>query len=183
MSSDQETDEHEGTESREEKSSEDMTASEKAQEEAEEREKASERVQELEDDPPTDLSEWPDDKGKYITFGGAEGDHGYEEGPEQNLGPTEVRHHEDGRVTVSGEEVDPDEYKGDPIPGGPPDPTSPDGAGEPDDENDDDEGGSSRRGSKNGQTAEGEDEEEWGRGGGAGGARRSPSSVVAQGVD
>jgi hypothetical protein len=157
MSPDQETDEHEATESGEEKSSEDMSASEKAQQEAEEREKASERVQELEDDPPTDLSEWPDDKGKYITFGGAEGDHGYEEGPEKNLGPTEVRHHEDGRVTVSGEEVDPDEYKGDPIPGGPTDPNSPDLAGESDD---DDGGGSSSPGSQNGQTGEDEDEDD-----------------------
>jgi hypothetical protein len=34
-----------------------------------------------------------------------------------------VRHHEDGSVEVGGEEVDdPDEYKGDPIPGGPTDP-------------------------------------------------------------
>jgi hypothetical protein len=161
MSPDQETEDHEATESGEEKSSEDMSASEKAQQEAEEREKASERVQELEDDPPTDLSQWPDDKGKYITFGGPEGDHGYEEGPEQNLGPTEVRHHEDGRVTVSGEEVDPDDYKGDPIPGGPTDPNSPDLAGESDDDDDDDDGGgSSSPGSQNGQTADDEDEDE-----------------------
>jgi hypothetical protein len=34
-----------------------------------------------------------------------------------------VRHHEDGSVTVKGEEVDnPEDYKSDPIPGGPTDP-------------------------------------------------------------
>ncbi len=38
------------------------------------------------------------------------------------LGASDVRHHEDGTVTVDGEEVDnPDDYKGDPIPGGPTD--------------------------------------------------------------
>ena len=37
-----------------------------------------------------------------------------------------MRHHEDGSVTVDGEKVDnPDEYKGDPIPGGPTDPNTP----------------------------------------------------------
>lgn len=164
MSSDQETEDREATEEQSEgKSHDEMDPSEKAQQEAEEREKAAEQVEELEDDPPTDLSEWPSDKGKYITFGGPEGDHGYEEGPEQNLGPTEVRHHEDGRVTVSGEEVDPDEYKGDPIPGGPTDPNTPDIAGEGDD--DDEEGGGSGGsesggpGSQNGQTAEDDDSE------------------------
>ena len=34
-----------------------------------------------------------------------------------------MRHHEDGSVEVGGEEVDdPDEFKGEPIPGGPTDP-------------------------------------------------------------
>ena len=45
--------------------------------------------------------------------------------PEEKLGPSGVRHHEDGSVTVDGEEVDnPDEFKGDPIPGGPTDPNA-----------------------------------------------------------
>ena len=75
------------------------------------------RLADLEDDPPKDLDEWPADERKYDTFGGKEGDHGYDEGPEKNLGPSEVRHHEDGSVTVSGEKVDnPEDYKGDPIP-------------------------------------------------------------------
>jgi hypothetical protein len=61
----------------------------------------------------------------------AEADHGYEEGPESKLGPSEVRHEADGTVTVAGEEVDdPDKYKGEPIPGGPTDPDAPELAGE-----------------------------------------------------
>jgi hypothetical protein len=72
-------------------------------------------------------------------FGGAEGDHSYDEGPEANLGPDSVRHHEDGSVEVGGEQVDnPDEFKGEPIPGGP---TDPDAASNPDEQRLADEGG------------------------------------------
>src|SRR3954454_2953143 len=100
----------------------------KAQEKEEEREQARETVKELEEgDPPADLEDWPDDAAKYETFGGPEGEHGYHEGPEEEkLGPSSLRHGEDGGVTIAGEEVDdPDEYKGDPIPGGPTDPDAP----------------------------------------------------------
>ena len=84
-------------------------------------------MEKLEEDPPKDLKEWPDDENKYETFGGPEGDHGYEEGPEAKLGPSGLRHKEDGSVEIDGEKVDdPDEYKGDPIPGGPTDPDAPD---------------------------------------------------------
>jgi hypothetical protein len=39
------------------------------------------------------------------------------------LGPPDVRHHEDGSVSIQGEKVDnPEDYKGEPIPGGPTDP-------------------------------------------------------------
>jgi hypothetical protein len=94
----------------------------KAQQAEEETEKAKEKLKELEDDPPEKLEDWPDDKAKYETFGGPEGEHSYDEGPEKKLGPSSVRHHEDGKVTVEGDEVDnPDEYKGEPIPGGPTD--------------------------------------------------------------
>lgn len=45
----------------------------------------------------------------------------------------DVRHHDDGSVSVGGEEVDnPDDYKGDPIPGGPTDPNAPTASGERD---------------------------------------------------
>jgi hypothetical protein len=107
-----------------------------------EMEDAKKEVQELEDDPPEKLEDWPDGKAKYETFGGKEGEHSYAEGPEQNLGPDSVRHHEDGSVEVGGEKVDdPDEFKGEPIPGGPTDPDSkdnPDAQRLDDDEDDDD---------------------------------------------
>ena len=51
---------------------------------------------------------------------------GYEDGAASKLGPSNLRHYEDGKVTIDGEEVDdPDEYKGEPIPGGPSDPDAP----------------------------------------------------------
>jgi hypothetical protein len=100
--------------------------SQKAQEKEEERQKARERMDEIEEDPPKDLEDWPDDAAKYETFGGPEGEHSYEEGPETKLGPSSLRHTEDGGVTIEGEEVDdPDKYKGPPIPGGPTDPEAP----------------------------------------------------------
>jgi hypothetical protein len=100
--------------------------SRKAQEKEEERESAKEKMQEIEEDPPKNLEDWPDDAAKYETFGGPEGEHSYEEGPEVKLGPSSLRHHESGAVTIEGEEVDdPDEYKGEPIPGGPTDEDAP----------------------------------------------------------
>jgi hypothetical protein len=100
--------------------------SQKAQAKQEERDKAKEKMEEIEEDPPADLEDWPDDAAKYETFGGPEGDHSYEEGPETKLGPSSLRHHEGGEVTIEGEEVDdPDQYKGDPIPGGPTDEDAP----------------------------------------------------------
>jgi hypothetical protein len=98
----------------------------KAQEVEEDYEKAKEEVRELEQDPPEKLEDWPEGKAKYETMGGPEGEHGYHEGPEQNLGPSGLRHREDGSVEIEGEEVDdPSEYKGPPIPGGPTDPDTP----------------------------------------------------------
>ena len=106
-------------------------------------EEAKEEIQQLEEDPPEKLEDWPDGQAKYETFGGAEGDHSYAEGPETNLGPDSVRHHEDGSVEVGGEKADdPDEFKGEPIPGGPTDPDSkdnPDAQRLDDDEDDDDD--------------------------------------------
>ena len=68
--------------------------------------KAQEKVQELEDDPPSDLNDWPDDEAKYVTFGGGEGDHGYDEGPEVNLGPSSTRRFEDVSIEGDGEKVE-----------------------------------------------------------------------------
>ena len=86
---------------------------------------AEDKVKALEDDPPEKLEDWPDDDAKYKTFGGPEGETSYEDGATANLGQSGVRHHEDGSVSVEGEKVDnPDDYKGDPIPGGPTDPNA-----------------------------------------------------------
>jgi hypothetical protein len=89
---------------------------------SEEEKDRKEKIHELEEDPPEKLEDWPDDDSKYETFGGPEGEHSYDEGPERKLGPSDVRHHEGGKVTVEGEEAEnPEELKGEPIPGGPTD--------------------------------------------------------------
>jgi hypothetical protein len=98
-------------------------AHQKAEKAKEVYKKAEETVKQLEEDPPKKLEDWPTDDAKYRTFGGGEGDHGYDEGPEAKLGPSGVRHFADGSVEVEGEKVDnPDDFKGEPIPGGPTDP-------------------------------------------------------------
>ncbi len=95
-----------------------------------EEEELDKQMAELEENPPEKLEDWPDGKAKYRTFGGAESESGYDEGATAKLGPSEVRYYEDGNVTVGGEEVDnPDDYKGEPIPGGPTDPDAPDDPG------------------------------------------------------
>ena len=89
---------------------------------------AKEELKRLEEDPPKRIKDWPDGKAKYETFGGPEHETSYDETATRKLGPAEVRHHEDGSVTVGGEKVeDPEEYKGEPIPGGPTDPDAPEG--------------------------------------------------------
>ena len=82
-------------------------------------EEAAEEMREFEksDEVPSDLSEWPTGKAKYVTFG-EESDDAYGEGPTAKLGPAEVQHHGDGTVTVAGEEADADDYKGEPIKSG-----------------------------------------------------------------
>jgi hypothetical protein len=116
--------------------------SQKAEEALERHEQAKETIKDLEEDPPKDLKDWPDDESKYLTFGGGEGDHGYDEGPEKKLGPSSLERREDGSVAIEGEEVDnPDDYKGDPIPGGPSDPNAPALAGEDKEESAGDESG------------------------------------------
>ena len=110
-------------------------ASKSAEQAEQESEEAKQTVKDLEDDPPAKLEDWPDDKAKYQTFGGAEGNESYEESVTSKLGPSSLRHREDGSVEIEGEAVDnPEEYKGDPIPGGPTDPKMKDSRayGEPD---------------------------------------------------
>ena len=101
------------------------SAAEKAAEVEEAYRKGEEKVKELEKDPPKNLEDWPDDHAKYVTFGGPDGSHSYDEGPESKLGPSVLRHLPDGSVEIDGEKVDdPSKYKGDPIPGGPTDPAN-----------------------------------------------------------
>src|SRR5437588_5013388 len=95
----------------------------KARKAAEEEKQAKQKVKELEGHPPEKLEDWPDDKAKYETFGGAEGNEGYEDSVTSKLGPSSLRYREDGGVEIEGEAVDdPDKYRGEPIPGGPTDP-------------------------------------------------------------
>ena len=108
----------EQTEERQDEQSQDGApdAASRAKDKAEAWDKAHEKMKEMEekDEPPTDLSEWPDDEAKYVTYGGGEGDHGYDEEPEKKLGPSSLERHEDGSITIEGEKVDnPDEYKAD----------------------------------------------------------------------
>ena len=102
-------------------------AQSKAQEAEEKHERAKETMEKIEENPPEKLEDWPDDEAKYETFGGSEdGEATYDEKHEEALGEHSVRHHEDGSVEVKGEKAEnPDEYKGDPIPGGPTDPDAP----------------------------------------------------------
>ena len=110
----------------------DDDAAKKAQEAEEKHESAKATMEQIEKDPPEKLEDWPDDEAKYQTFGGAEdGDSTYDEKHEEALGEHSVRHHDDGSVEVKGEKVeDPDEYKSEPIPGGPTDPDAPAVSGE-----------------------------------------------------
>ncbi|HEY0633631.1 MAG TPA: hypothetical protein VGC98_16360, partial [Thermoleophilaceae bacterium] len=63
----QQRDEHDppATEGGEDRSEE----SQKAQEKEEERESAKEKMKEVEENPPENLEDWPDDAAKYETFG------------------------------------------------------------------------------------------------------------------
>jgi hypothetical protein len=98
----------------------------KAQEAEERHERARATMEELEKDPPKKLEDWPDDEAKYETFRGSDTESDYDDQHEEALGQHSVRHHDDGSVEVKGEKVDnPDEFKGEPIPGGPTDPDAP----------------------------------------------------------
>ena len=137
----EEVEEREG----EQASGDDDSAAEKAKQEEQEVEEARETMDKLEEgDPPENLEDWPGGKAKYQTYGGPEGESGYDEGATAKLGPSSLRHHEGGDVTIEGEKVDdPEEYKGEPIPGGPSDPDAPpDPAMIGNEDEDEDSGGS-----------------------------------------
>ena len=82
------------------------------------------------DELPTNPSDWPDGKAKFQTFANDD-DRAFGDGPTSKLGPGSLNHEPDGSVTIDGEPVDnPDDYKGEPIPGGPTDPNTPELRGE-----------------------------------------------------
>lgn len=82
---------------------------------AEDEDTARAQIDKMEEEgPPENLGDWPRGKAMYLSFGGAEGEQGYEEGPARQMGPSSLRHHADGSVEVRGEMVEnPDEYKSD----------------------------------------------------------------------
>src|SRR3954463_11842749 len=122
----------------------------KAQEAEEKHERARRTMEEIEKNPPEKLEDWPDDEAKYQTFGGSEdGEGAYDEKHEEALGEHSVRHRDDGSVEVKGEEVDnPDDYKGEPIPGGPTDPDAPAQPGEDKNSGDDQPSGEDQQSDK-----------------------------------
>ena len=106
-----------------------------------ESDEADEVMKKIEENPPDKLEDWPSGKAKYKTFGGPESETSYEDAATSQLGPADLEHHPDGSVSIGGEKVDnPDEYKGDPIPGGPTDPNAPDDLGITKTPRDDDSG-------------------------------------------
>jgi len=101
------------------------THAEQAGGEARDEERDVETMHKLEaGDAPTDLKDWPSDSAMYKTYG--EDDQPYGEGLTANLGPSDLARYDDGSISIKGKKVDnPDDYKGEPIPGGPTDPNSP----------------------------------------------------------
>jgi hypothetical protein len=92
-------------------------AESKAQADEQEFEQAKEQMRELEEgDPPEKLEDWPDGKAKYETYGGADSESAYDEGPTVKLGPSDLEYQDDGSIEIKGEKVDnPEDYKGERI--------------------------------------------------------------------
>ena len=99
------------------------TAQEKAQEQEQQNEQAAEEMRVLEEgDPPTNLDDWPEGPAKYLTFGSGE-DEAYGAGVTGKLGPANLERNGDGSIVIDGDKVDnPDDYKAEPLEGGPSDP-------------------------------------------------------------
>jgi hypothetical protein len=101
------------------------TAQEKAQEKDKENERAAEEMRVLEEgDPPKNLEDWPDGPAKYLTYGSGE-DEAYGAGVTAKLGPANLERHGDGSIVIDGDKVDnPEDYKAEPLAGGPSDPNA-----------------------------------------------------------
>ena len=102
------------------------TAQDKAQEKQKENEGAAEEMEKLEaGDAPTDLKDWPSGPAKYLTYGN-EDNEVYGEGVTAKLGPANLKRFDDGSITIDDKKVDnPDDYKGEPLAGGPTDSNAP----------------------------------------------------------
>jgi hypothetical protein len=101
----------------------DEPTQQKAQKQEKENEQAAEEMRTLEEgDPPASLDDWPDGPAKYLTYGSGE-DEAYGEGVTGKLGPANLERNSDGSIVIDGEKVDnPDDYKAEPLEGGPSDP-------------------------------------------------------------
>jgi hypothetical protein len=101
------------------------TAQDRAQEKAEGRELAQDEMRELEaGDAPTQVDGWPSGPAKFLTYGIDDGE-SYGAGQTAKLGPPDLRRYADGSVSIGGVKVDnPEDYRGEPIPGGPTDPAN-----------------------------------------------------------
>ena len=102
------------------------SAQSKAQEKEKEDEGAAEEMRVLEEgEPPTDLKDWPTGPAMYLTYGNKENEL-YGVGVTAKLGPANLQRFSDGSIAIDGEKVDnPEDYKGEPIAGGPTDPDAP----------------------------------------------------------
>ena len=96
-----------------------------AQELERENEQAAEEMHALEEgDPPTRLDDWPDGPAKYLTYGSGE-DEAYGAGTTGKLGPANLERNGDGSIVIDGDKVDnPEDYKAEPLEGGPSDPNA-----------------------------------------------------------
>jgi hypothetical protein len=101
------------------------TAQGKAQEREKESEQAAEEMRTFEEgDPPKNLDDWPDGPAKYLTYGSGE-DEAYGDGVTGKLGPANLERHSDGSIVIDGDKVDnPEDYKAEPLEGGPTDPNA-----------------------------------------------------------
>ena len=102
----------------------------KSTEELDDAHKEIERLENA-DELPTELSDWPGGKAKFLTLGGSDAGDRYGEGATSELGPGDLVRHAGGAISIAGKMVDnPEDYKGEPIPGGPTDPDAPQEPGE-----------------------------------------------------
>ena len=77
-------------------------------ESTEELDDAHKEIERLEnaDELPTELSDWPGGKAKFLTLGGDDAGDRYGEGATSELGPGDLVRHEGGAVSIAGKMVD-----------------------------------------------------------------------------